>query len=50
MNYENLSLVLKGNPIHLNDVLLDITLVSSTYVFIHMNIQKGRDTLDFNFM
>lgn len=49
MNYENLSLVIKGNPIHLNDVLPDTTLVNSIYVFIHTNIQKGRDTLDFNF-
>lgn len=50
MNYENLSLVIKGNPTHLNDVLLDTTLVSNIYAFIHMNIQKGHDTYDFNFM
>lgn len=48
MNFE--SLVIKGNHTHLNDVLLDTTLVSSIYVFIHMNIQKGRDILDFKFM
>lgn len=35
------------SPRHLNDVLLDTTLVSSIYVLIHINIQKGRNTLDF---